>query len=206
VNGQAQLVPTFGPAEARKLTDEAKRGIAALRERLLLLYEGEAHLALGFSSWGEYWETEFETSWRAGYRELEAARVNRAIDQLDNGRPLPEAQARELAPLLRQEDEDAVLDLWVGLRDEYGEQLTAEKVRAAVEKKLKPRLTAAPPAPEVDQLALAKRTLSAAYGKAAGLIADWLDENSSEDAEQVCRQVAPLGWQGLLIRIEREKT
>jgi hypothetical protein len=169
---------------------------------------------LAFRPWGEYWETEFETSWRTGYRELEAARVNRAIDQLDNGaidplsngRPLPEAQARELAPLLRQEDEDAVLDLWAGLRDEYGEQLTAEKVRAAVEKKLKPKLAPAPQAPEVDRLELAKRTLSAAYGKAAGLIADWLDENPGMDAEQVCRQIAPLGWQGLLMRIEREET
>jgi hypothetical protein len=206
VNEQAALVPFFGPAEARRLTDEAKRDIAALRERLLLLYEGEAHLALGFSSWGEYWETEFETSWRTGYRELEAARVNRAIDPWDNGGHLSERQARELAPLLRQEDEDAVLDLWRELQDEYGERLTAENVQAAVEKKLKSKLAPAPQAPEVDQLELAKRTLSAAYGKAAGLIADWLDENPGMDAEQVCRQVVPLGWQGLLTRIERERT
>jgi hypothetical protein len=208
VNGEQSLVPTFGPVEARRLTDEAKRDITALRERLLLFYEGQAHLALGFKSWGEYWQTEFETSWRTGYRELEAARVNRAIDPWDNGN-LPERQARELAPLLRQEDEDTVIDLWVDLRDEFGERLTVNDVREAVQKKLKPKASQAVPTASVsrsvrgDELARAKRTLSAAYGKAAGLIADWLEEHPEENHERVCKQVAPLGWQGLLMRIER---
>ena len=149
---QQALVPTFGGAEARRLTDAAKRDIGSLREKLLLLFEGEAHIALGYSSWGAYWETEFESHWRTGYRELEAARIGRAIGPWDNGKPPPERQARELVPLLRQEDEDAVIDLWVELQDEFGDDLTAEKVRNAVEKKLTPRATPkALSVPETDQ-------------------------------------------------------
>jgi hypothetical protein len=207
VSEQRELVPTFGPAEARRLTNECKADIAALREKLLLLYEGEAHIALGYASWGAYWESEFESSWRAGYRELEAARVSRAIDPWDNG-PVPERQARELARLLRREDEEAVVDLWADLRDEFGDQVTAEKVRTAVERKLRPKPTALQAVTdpvEVDQLAQAKRTLSAAYTKAAELILEWLEDRPEEDPEAVCRQIAPLGWQGLVMRVEQRQ-
>jgi hypothetical protein len=199
VNGLAELVPTFGPAEARRLTNQVKRDAHALWLRLTELYEGGAWSALNYASWHEYCKAEFGFGRAHSYRLLDAGRIVAAIPQLEN-----EAQARELAPVLREEDEEAVVDLWSELREEYGEQLTAEKVRTAVERKLKPKPAAVAQALEADQLQLAKRALSAAYGKAAGLIADWLEEHPSEDAEQVCRQVAPLGWQGLLMRIERE--
>ena len=39
---------------------------------MLELYEGQAHLVLGYSSWGEYYEAEFGQSGRTGYRLLEA--------------------------------------------------------------------------------------------------------------------------------------
>jgi hypothetical protein len=119
-----------------------------------------------------------------------------------------ERQARELAPVLRDEDEDAVVDLWCELREEYGEQLTAEKVRTAVERKLRPKPTALQAVTdpvEIDQLAQAKRALSAAYSKAAGLVLEWLEGHPEEDAEAVCRQIAPLGWQGLVMRVEQRQ-
>jgi hypothetical protein len=50
-----------------------------------------------------------------------------------------ECQARELAPLLRDEGENAVAEVWNGARAEHGERLTAEKVRTAVEKKFAPK-------------------------------------------------------------------
>jgi DNA methylase len=104
------LVPAMNAEEARALTDEVTRDAGALREKLLRLYEGQAHVALGYASWQAYWEAEFDTHWRSGYRELQAARVDRVIGPWANG-PLPERQARELAPLLR-EDPQAVLDAW----------------------------------------------------------------------------------------------
>ena len=117
-----------------------------------------------------------------------------------------EAQARELVPVLRHEDEEAVVELWGELRDEYGERLTAEKVRAAVEKKLRPKpLAIATPRPEVDQIDRAGEILSQAYDNAARLIADWLEENPDEDLERACKRIAPNSWQALASRVRRRQ-
>jgi hypothetical protein len=124
----------LGELEARQLTDEVKRDAEALREKLLRLYEGEAHIALGYSSWRAYWEAEFETHWRTGYRELEAARVDRAIGPWANG-PLPERQARELVPLLDRPDELA--EVLRALHAEHGDRLTAAKMRQAVDERMR---------------------------------------------------------------------
>jgi hypothetical protein len=125
-----------------------------------------------------------------------------------------EAQARELAPLLRDEDEDAVVEVWHELRDEYGERLTAEKVRAAVERKLRPGVRARRAREEplqigtnsdgADALARAREVLSRAYDNAARLIADWLDDHPGEDLERVCRQIAPSSWQALEARVRKK--
>jgi VRR-NUC domain len=133
VNDQA-LVPVLGPSEARRLTDEIKRDAEALWGRLVELYDGGAHTALGYSSWQAYCETEFGFGRSHAYRLLDAGRVAASIPQLGN-----EAQARELAPLLRDEGENGVAEVWREVRAEHGEQLTAEKVRTAVEKKLAPK-------------------------------------------------------------------
>jgi hypothetical protein len=45
------LVPILGPAEARRLIDEVKRDAERLWAKFLEPHEGEAHLALGYSSW-----------------------------------------------------------------------------------------------------------------------------------------------------------
>jgi phage N-6-adenine-methyltransferase len=122
------------PSEARTLTDEVKRDVVALREKLLRLYEGGAHLALGYASWAEYWQAEFETAWQHGYRQLDAARVDRLIHPWAND-ALPERQARELVPLLDQPA--ALVDVVLELRAEHGDRLTADKVRSAVEGRLR---------------------------------------------------------------------
>lgn len=206
---QQALVPTLGGAEARRLTNEVRRDLVSAREKLLRLYEGEAHLALGYSSWRSYWETEFETSWRSGYRELGAARVDRAIDQLDN-QPLPEGQARELIPLLDEPDD--LRSVMRDLREEHGERLTAATIREAVEKKLRPRTSATEASDGAkattggvrgDELVRAQQTLDRAYTAAAGLIAAWIDAHPDEDVQTVCKQVAPISWQALEARVRR---
>jgi hypothetical protein len=45
--------------EARAMTDEVKEDAAVLWGKLLRLYEGKAHVALGFKSWGAYYVAEF---------------------------------------------------------------------------------------------------------------------------------------------------
>jgi hypothetical protein len=126
------LVPVLGPSEARRLTDEIKRDAESLWRRLVELYEGGAHTALGYSSWQTYCEAEFGFGRSQSYRLLEAGRVAELVPH--GG--MNERQARELAPLLRDEDENAVAEVWSEVRAEHGERLTAEKVRTAVENKL----------------------------------------------------------------------
>jgi hypothetical protein len=133
-DAQIALAPSFGPSEARRLTDQVKSDAQALWQKLVELYEGGAWSALNYPSWHEYCATEFGFGRSHSYRLLEAGRVAELVPH--GG--MNERQARELAPVLREDDEEAVVDLWCELREEYGEQLTAAKVRAAVEKRLKP--------------------------------------------------------------------
>lgn len=120
-------------ADARDLTNEVKADAAALWSKLLRLYEGEAHIALGYSSWGEYYEEEFGESGRRGYQLLEAARVINAIEPLNNcSTPLTEAVARELAPVLR-EDPAKVEEVWGEVVHTHGPTPTAAQTREVVD-------------------------------------------------------------------------
>src|SRR5450755_2126049 len=98
---------------ARLLTDEGKADAVAVWVKLLRLYEGEAHLALGYSSWGAYYKAEFGESKSQAYRLLDSARVVEAL-RSPNGDPEPpasEAVARELVPVLKEEPE-RVEEVW----------------------------------------------------------------------------------------------
>lgn len=112
---------------ARVLTDEVKADAAALWSKLLELYERGAHKALGYSSWGAYYETEFGESGNYGYRLLKSAQV---MDQLPigNSQPKTEAVARELVPVLR-EDPERVEEVWAEVVEEHGPAPTAAEVR-----------------------------------------------------------------------------
>lgn len=126
------VATTMTEAAARTLTDEVKADAAALWTKLLRLYEGEAHTALGYSSWGTYYEAEFGQSGAYGYRLLDSARV---IDALPNGHsPIGESVARELAPVLR-EDPDQVEEVWAEIVTEHGPTPTAAQVREVVEER-----------------------------------------------------------------------
>jgi phage N-6-adenine-methyltransferase len=126
------VVITLSREEARSLTDEVKHDAARLWGKLVELRDGRADLALGYSSWGAYYEAEFGGSQWQGYKLLGAGRV---VGQLSKG-PIPppknEAQARELAPLLDQPDQ---------LQEAWSEasangKPTAEKVREAVQNRM----------------------------------------------------------------------
>jgi hypothetical protein len=126
------LVPVLGPAAARRLTDEVKRDAEALWRKLVELYEGGAHTALGYSSWDAYCAAEFDLGRSHSYRLLEAGRVAELAQSPNGG--MNERQARELSRLSKAD----VVETWQELHTEHGEDLTAEKVRTAVEKRLAP--------------------------------------------------------------------
>jgi hypothetical protein len=91
--------------EARRLTEEVKADAQRLWAKLLRLYEGGAHIALGYSSWAAYCEQEFHMSNGRAYQLLQAARVIHQLTivsspQVTSQIPESEAIAHELAPLL----------------------------------------------------------------------------------------------------------
>ncbi len=117
--------------EARSLTDEIRQDAERLWSKLLEAYDGGAHTALGYSSWGSYYEAEFGGSARRGYQLLEAGRV---MDSVQNFalRPANDHQARELTPLIDQPSE---------LRAAWSEasangQPTAAEVRDVVQSRM----------------------------------------------------------------------
>jgi len=126
--------PGVGPLsadEARALTDEVKRDSKALWEKLQRLYEGGAHKALGYSSWGGYFEAEFGQSQARGYQLLAAGRVLEASRSTRVEPPRTEAQARALSPLLDRPDE--LREAWTEAKETANGEPTAGDVREAVQ-------------------------------------------------------------------------
>jgi hypothetical protein len=139
--------------EARALTDEVKEDAHQLWTKLLRLYEGKAHIALGFKSWGAYYETEFGLSGRHGERILQAGRVMEALEPAgfrgddDPGSPLlNEAAARELAPVLRN-GARAVQEAWEETVERHGPKPTATQVREVVTERRNGAQPEPPPQP-----------------------------------------------------------
>jgi hypothetical protein len=129
----------MGRAEARRLTEEVKVDAAALWRKLHQLYEGKAHLALGYSSWQDYCAEEFDFGKSTAYRLLDAGRVvaalETAVPQTGEWLPSTEAVARELVPVLRNGERE-VVEVWRNLRERHGDEITAAKVHEAVTRRL----------------------------------------------------------------------
>jgi phage N-6-adenine-methyltransferase len=126
--------------DARALTDEVKRDAEALWTKLLRLYEGEAHTALGYASWGAYFEEEFGQHRVHGYRLLRAAEVAEALGPSNPG--VTEKQARELVPLL--DEPERLREAWAEAQERHPEP-TAADVRDVVRGKLDVHYSSATP-------------------------------------------------------------
>ena len=97
-------------------TLEVKADAQRLWAKLLRLYEGGAHIALGYASWAEHCEREFHIGKARSYQLLQSARViqqlpvtsqltltqSTNVDSLKVTSQVPESEAiaRELVPLL----------------------------------------------------------------------------------------------------------
>lgn len=122
-------------AEARILTDRIKDRAEELWHLLLEAYERDAHGALGYKSWGEYFRAEFGGSKSRAYELIDAGRVVRAIEAHSGIPERPNAgQADELAPLAKAKPEEAAA-VWDAVVQEHGSDVTAADVREAVAKK-----------------------------------------------------------------------
>jgi len=117
---------------ARRLTDEVKADAAALWSKLLTLYEGEAHAALGYASWADYYSAEFGQSASRGYQLLDAARVHRLLGQSTFVEPVREAVARELVPVMRTDPVSLPAVMAEATQRSGGAPVTAATVRAVV--------------------------------------------------------------------------
>lgn len=127
-------LPVLSREEARSLTDEVKRDAERLWAKLIELYEGEAHIVLGYSSWRSYYAAEFGGDGSRGDQLLRAGRVMETLGSGENF-PLPtnDHQARELAPLL---DEPLQMrEAWAEVVELHPEP-TAADVRAVVRRRL----------------------------------------------------------------------
>ena len=140
---RSEAIPLLGPDEARSLTDRIKARSEELWHLLLEAYEGAAHTALGYKSWGAYFEAEYGGGKSQAYRVLDAGRVVKAMEEdspIGERPAIPnEYVARELAPL--KGDPETMNRVWGGVVEEArktGEGVTAEKVRARVQERKEP--------------------------------------------------------------------
>jgi hypothetical protein len=130
---------TLSQSEARRLTEEVKADTQRLWAKLLSLYEGRAHITLGYNSWAEYCQREFHMSNGRAYQLLQAARVIHQLTivsspQVTSQVPESEAIARELAPLLS--NPQAIDEAWNEAVETAGGVPTAQAVREVVSRKL----------------------------------------------------------------------
>jgi hypothetical protein len=142
--GEEVLPPELTREQARALTDRVKGDAAALALGVLELYEGNAHGALGYASWGDYWVAEFGEAGSRGYHHLQAGRVQRQLGRSTVvERPANEAVARELAPLL---DKPELPEVWSQAVQLAEGQPTAAQVRELVRERRVAEPEAAPKA------------------------------------------------------------
>lgn len=170
--GDVATIAPMSQTEARRLTAEVREDAARLWAKLLKLYEGNAHTAMGYRSWGAYYTAEFGGSEGRGDQLLRAGRVLEVLEPAgfrgpdDTGSPLlSERAARELAPVLRNGAE-AVQEAYREAVEEHGEQPTAAQIRKVVKRRQDTNGIPGAPVPEWVETV---RSLSIELSSLAGL-------------------------------------
>jgi hypothetical protein len=115
---------------ARELTDRIKAATDDLYDMLWQAHQGQAWKALGYTSWSDYCENEFQMSTRHSYRLLNFVEIRNVIRDSDPGvTPSSEKQVRPLARLDHEEQPVAWAHA-VEIAD--GKQPTGKQVEQAV--------------------------------------------------------------------------
>jgi len=130
---EAEIEAKLEESAARALTDRIKEGAENLWRMLLEAYEGGAHTALGYASWGAYFEAEFGGKKSKAYQLLEAGRVVRAIDANSAIAERPnESQARSLASVAKT-DPGGAARIWEAAVEGHGDPTAADVSRMVEE-------------------------------------------------------------------------
>ncbi|MFH0902263.1 MAG: class I SAM-dependent methyltransferase [Pseudomonadota bacterium] len=108
---------------------------------LMAIRDGRLYREQGHVTFEDYCQERWSMTARHARRVMDGANVVQLLSSApENGThgsesPTTERQARELVPLARQ-DEQAVIEVWHELKAEYGEDVTAKKIRYLVVKRL----------------------------------------------------------------------
>lgn len=120
---------TFEELEAvieRGIKTFVEVGLALLRIRDERLYRQK-----GYADFDSYCRRRWGWTYQRAHQMMQGARVAELTSTTVDSAPANEAQARELVPLLA--DEKALVDVWREVRETYGDKVTAEKIREAVD-------------------------------------------------------------------------
>ena len=199
---------------ARTLTDQIRRDTTLVYVQLLRAYEGNAHGALGYTSWGAYCEAELQIGRSRSYRLIDAARVAEVVQsptgdsdtQTITANPAPpalsERVARELSPLLGDPDElrhTYVDSIETAPRDATGRPaVTASHVRATVEtrREVRDHEGVAPITVTAPKLAKPRMNVLDAVAHVAKLITVSGPNDELQDAARKARAVLDKRWRG----------
>ena len=154
----AMQITLMTETEARAAVDRIKAGLENIRAELFALRERDGWRALGYSSFQDCVQAEFQMSKQHAHRLLSAYAVDRILAPPwqessaffgkhatdDRGSPIgdprsgvaliPEGHARELEPILA--DEDAVREVHAEVMEATGGKPKAADYRAAVDRRL----------------------------------------------------------------------
>jgi len=133
----------LAPSNGRGLFDASLSELEAVIERgletfvevglaLLAIRDGEKYHET-YATFEDYCRQRWGWSRDYGYKLIRSAEVVNVLG-VDNCLQT-ESQARELVPLLRK-DEQAVVEVWRELKEEYGDDITAERIRRLVSKRM----------------------------------------------------------------------
>lgn len=177
---------------ARALTEEVKADVHSLWAKVLALYEGSAHVALGYESWEGYWEAEFGQTGSRGRQLVRAGRVLRALESVTPDAPMPASDfvARELVPVFRTAPED-LGDVWQRVLEVSNGNPTRAIVTQVVEPYRRRRNLNHDPAAAGKtrkRRNLAGVPIIQAHANAAGALANIDDALDAEPAPEILRE------------------
>jgi N6-adenosine-specific RNA methylase IME4 len=115
-----------------------QRGLATfveVGEALMAIRDNGLYHDKGYKRFEDYCKDVWGWERAHAYRLIDSAHVAGVLSPMGDI-PTSERQARELAPLARQ-DEAAVVEVWHELRETHGDKVTAKIVKEAVEKRIK---------------------------------------------------------------------
>jgi hypothetical protein len=139
---ELEPAPELSAPERQRLAElEAvvERGLDTFAEvgRALLEIRDERLYRETHGTFEAYLRQRWGMSRRRGYQLIDAARVSTVVDTAGLPAPPSERVARELAPVLRAEGEQAVVEVVRSLRAKYGDRVTHKVVEEAVSERLR---------------------------------------------------------------------